>query len=752
MRRRSVRWVGWLVALALCAPACGRHDKRAPEPSVEAKTHAPEPSKGPPPTPWHAEPPPAAEALAEPVPLWEHGKIVKQVDAQKASAQGYVVLDLGEAWVPYIFSDGTREDGTPLPNAYREIYLELARGEFPDNYHGERARADKYLELYGIMPTLSLLRDRFRHVAHLECAKNLDLQPLIDFQGLIVHESNQAAAKAVADYQYLRGQVDQLMKAQHVATPEALDQSLLTDRDKDRLKRYPKAAAEFHVIDAAQKRLVCEGFLTRANGRYTRGAMDWATRDALAEFERRHRVYSWGYLGKDTLEVMRMTPAESERQSVVRILGERAMHAAGVLEDGSTSTFSNGAPRTFQGIDGKDHPIPNLEAALEKDVIDAFGLETPESALAWLESLGPLPAGAHHFVALRGPELPEYYDGDMALTLDYDRGDVWYDFPFDAHGKEIAQPVSIRPTVTVFTRYLDQKIPLATYGTTIGGWRSEQIGETVMWKYKESPVGPRVWSQIVASPVWLPPDTTPAKELLKKRKKPEPGQQPYEINYYETGPSYASAYGLVAAYHNKYFENAKGAIAIGQDEGIRTHGSVDYMSIMRRHSHGCHRLHNHIAVRLMSFVLAHRPHRRVGQEALSFKKEITYEDQKYLMDIKQGGYIFQLDTPLKIEVLEGRIRGQVKQPIEFAIPKYDEARGAYVMPDGHAVEVHGDTLIDVPLPEQPDGGVLEAQVTLPTGIPSGIPSGPPRLQVRARVDGKAPADPKSPPPAFFAKP
>ena len=40
----------------------------------------------------------------------------------------------------------------------------------------------------------------------------------------------------------------------------------------------------------------------------------------------------------------------------------------------------------------------------------------------------------------------------------------------------------------------------------------------------------------------------------------------------------------------------------------------------------------------MSFVLAHRPHRRVGQEALGYKKEIAYEDKKYLMDIKQGGY------------------------------------------------------------------------------------------------------------------
>src|SRR5262245_23488647 len=89
------------------------------------------------------EPPPA-----EPVPLWEGGKVARIVDAAAASLRGYVILDLGEPWVPYIFSDGVSADGKPLPNAYRETYLALARGEFPDNQQGERAREDKYLELY----------------------------------------------------------------------------------------------------------------------------------------------------------------------------------------------------------------------------------------------------------------------------------------------------------------------------------------------------------------------------------------------------------------------------------------------------------------------------------------------------------------------------------------------------------------------------------------------------------------------------
>jgi hypothetical protein len=100
----------------------------------------------------------------------------------------------------------------------------------------------------------------------------------------------------------------------------------------------------------------------------------------------------------------------------------------------------------------------------------------------------------------------------------------------------------------------------------------------------------------------------------------------------------------------------------------------------------------------MSFVLAHRPHDRMGQEPASFKKPIVYKDLTYMVDIKQGGYLFKLKTPLFVNVEEGRIRGQVKAPIGIAIPKYDPEIGAYVMPDGSTVHVRGSQLIPITPP------------------------------------------------------
>jgi hypothetical protein len=431
---------------------------------------------------------------------------------------------------------------------------------------------------------------------------------------------------------------------------------------------------------------------------------------------------------------------------VLRVLVERAMQSAGVIEDGSTSVLANGEPNTFIGRDGAPHTVPDFAAGLREALIEAFGLTTPELTLAWLDSLGQLDQDGARRVAIARPPLPEYYAPEMDLTLDYDRGDVWYDFPYGDHGEELPQPVQRRPQVTISTRYNGQKIALARFGTTIGGWRSELVDGVRMWKYKGSPVGERVWSEIVAAPVWLPPDGTPLEDLLQPNyERKLPGDPEYVINYHELGPSYASAYGLVAAYHRTFGTRRDGSLVLGNDEGIRTHGSVDFMSIMRRHSHGCHRLYNHIALRLMSFVLAHRAHTRLGQERIAFERKLTFHDRPYTLILQQGGYVFQLAQPLRINVEEGRIRGRVRAPIEIAIPEYDQSRDAYVMPDGTHVLVRGDHLLPVdhngkPLPAATQLGPMAVKATTaPKSSLAGAAPNPPPSAAAKRAGSVASA-------------
>ncbi|MCG8556573.1 MAG: hypothetical protein MJD61_14975 [Proteobacteria bacterium] len=643
--------------------------------------------------------------MAQPVPLWEAGKQQKTIDAATASANGYMVLDLGDEWTPYLFTDGADSEGGPAPSSYRKTYLALAREEWPDDHHGKRAQKDKYLELYGIMPTLSILRKRFRATTKLKCIHDLDPQPLRDFTGFVAYRrSNEYARRQVQGYFRLHKTVKDIMRRQRVQSSDEIRIAALDSRNRTRVERYKVQALKYRAVLAAQKRLECEGYL-RDGERYVRGGLDWPTHKAMAEFERRHRIYGWGFIGKASLRVLRMTPLEAEREGVLRVLTERAVHAAGVIEDGSIGLLEDDKPHKFRGADGKEYEIQNLERQLRQAIVEAFGLDTPEATLAWLEDLGKTEKGRQRLVAFKAPALPEYYDGNMELTLIYDRGDVWYEFPYTVDGKPKSQPVELRPRVTVYTKYRSQMIPLARYGTTIGGWRSEYIDDAVWWKYKESPVGARIWKRIVAAPVWFPPDSTPPRELLKRREDRKADEPELEVNYHEMGPSYASAYGLVAAYHLQFLKSEDGTYEPSADEGIRTHGSADYMSIMRRHSHGCHRLHNHIAVRLMSFVLAHRPHRRVGQHEMLWERELVHEEQVYPMVLRESGYTFELEQPLFVEVLEGRVRGEIEEPLTVPVPKFDKAVGAYLMPDGGAVELRGTELVSVPRPLHGDAGL-----------------------------------------------
>jgi hypothetical protein len=149
------------------------------------------------------------------------------------------------------------------------------------------------------------------------------------------------------------------------------------------------------------------------------------------------------------------------------------------------------------------------------------------------------------------------------------------------------------------------------------------------------------------------------------------------------------------------------------------------MSIMQRHSHGCHRLHNHIAVRLMSFVLAHRAHQRIGQKIVAYTTTVEQDEEEYVFKIEKTGYIFQLDQPLPIEVLPGRIRGVQKTPIAEPLPKFDATAQAYLLPDGTTVTIdRTGTMTPVAPPPSPEA-IPEGQLVPAGTLPASTAAPPP---------------------------
>ena len=660
---------------------------------------------------------------------WQDGKMTKMRESE-ATHKGLTVIDLSNYWVPFIFSERNSDGEERIPNTYRSIFRKLANDwpydppsiaaakkiweeererrrrakmaalreegkteeeirellgdgaaeeEAPvaaaadpsveaDPEHSGAGDANHYLEVYGIPPSLSVLKRRSREELNRDCYKDIDLTAIRAFNGFIAYDSNDAADAAAK-----RGRSFAVKMRAEMERLGVTDAAILFDHPENRMsKKLIEIGIAWESLVEAQKALECEGLYEEGAQNYRRGGLDWKTHNALVAFERKNRIFGWGYYGKETLEALGR-PAEARlMDAFMRVLAERVVDATGIIEDG-TARDAEGNPVTYKDEQGNEHTVGNLVAEYTATAMRHMGLATPEQVAAFLSSFSD-EAFDTLFVAVPLPPPPPYHSKEMELRAVIHRGDVWYEYPYTADFKPKGQSRKVMPTTTLYVKWNNQEFPIATMNTTIGSWRTELAPDGYeYYKYKNSDVGPRVWKDIVAGPVWLPPDTTPVGDLTKKVSY---RHRLYEVpNYSEFGPGYASAYGLVAAFHERPVERRDGTVSY-LDNGIRSHGSVDYNSILRRYSHGCHRLYNHLAIRLFDFVLRHKSFARVGQLPATFSKVIeTEEGNTFEIRLDTRGYKYELRQPLPIVVETGNIKGSVKAPIEIYMPKPGEEYG-----------------------------------------------------------------------------
>ncbi|MCA9705910.1 MAG: hypothetical protein KDK70_08695 [Myxococcales bacterium] len=594
-----------------------------------------------------------------------------------AEARGYSIIDLSNGWTPYIFSDKTPGLDDAKENLYRGKYIGLANDRVDHYDDGLREHEHNYLELYGIPPSLAVIQQEWSQVdAEVEpCLEQAGFDPSVfsRYEGTIAYKGGKNT-KQVKTARWYASQVAKKMRKLGLDPDSPQDQAAAAEHPKlaKLYARWRKDQDVVDVIDHAQRRFRCEKMFGSGGGegKFTPGVYDSPTTHALASFERKHDIMGWGHFKRDNMAMLALPPDQTVHQRLLRAIEERVVMSVGVIEDGSAARWKKDF--RYKDAEGVEHPLPNLVEDYTAAVVEALGLQTPESAKQRLAELSDLSADGGEggfeqlLVAVRLPERPAYYSDDMKLSTVIDRGDIWYDFPYDEAGRKLAQPRSHYPHLTLYVEYEGQKIPLVHWRTTIGSWRSEMNEGELMLKYKNSDVGPRVWKDIMAAPVWIPPNTTPAKELVKARWRR--GSFTKDVNYSEIGPGYRSAYGLVAAYHVKQVTRDDGTVRAELDNGIRTHGSVDYMSILRRFSHGCHRLYNMDAVRLFSFVLRHREYTRLGQQDVGVRRNLELEGKTYTMKIDTRGYKYELVEPIPVRVTEGRIRGRRTSPIDGYVP------------------------------------------------------------------------------------
>ena len=569
------------------------------------------------------------------------------MDIDDARSLGLTIVDLSDDWVPYIFWSRTPGKDDYKPNAYIDNYIDLANDRIDLDGIALSKWERNYLEVYGIPPTLSVLRKRFVEDEQKACFREIDLSAFGEgYHGPIKLADPVGSERELRKYHAVRLEYRKALRKAGVRTLAALLARPAYRRVAESFQRYDW---RHRAILSMQKRLACEGMFGRRTPTIKPGIVTWTVREALKQFERKHDIYGWGMVFQKTVAALGRTPRQNNFESLRRVLTERVVSAARILEDG---TARRG---TYRSASGQQLKVRNLVREFSEALMQQLGLTDADRGLAFVKQRESF---QRFFVAVKLPQVPEYYSPNMDLQVVIDRGDVWYDVPFDDKGKPRSQPRGHFPTFTLYVNHHDQKIPLVRWRTTIGGWQPEIKHDEEYYKYKISDVGPRIWRNIIAGPVWVPPKNTPSRDMVKIR--PVRATTERIVAHQAFGPGYASAYGLVAAFH---------VTRDGRDNQVRTHGSVNYMSIQNKFSHGCHRLYNYRAVRMFSFVLAHRPFERKGQSRLAYQYRFDHLGEEFQTDLRTRGYYYELTPPVPVNVLEGNIRGETKEPVEGYIKK-----------------------------------------------------------------------------------
>lgn len=516
--------------------------------------------------------------------------------------------------------------------------VDTSGASFENRYQVEfrkkAADPQEWLEVFGVAPSPSTVLTRWRQALERPCYADVDWEALATYEGKI--SLNRKDPK-----RWIR-----------------------------KKKKNPKAARVHEVLVAAQRRMKCDGDYHGMKLR--EGWADGRAKKALLRFNKRNRIFSYGTrIEGASLEALARDPDATHHAMLLRALAERVGDAAGEIEDGS-------APGTTDRLgDARDA------------FVTAVGARTPSDAKAWLEALGDLTEP--HYVAARLPDPPADYAAHMPLELVVDRGDVWYEFPYGEDGVKRKRPIRRRPKVTLWAGVGAERRRVISWRSTIGGWRKEELGDGHTYlKYKGSPTGDSLLRRIVAGPVWIPPESTPVRSIVRWVK--GEGLTP---NYREIGPGPKSAYGLVAGYlmHCGERGSAKpGGRCRERDIGIRIHGTSSWLSVLGAYSHGCHRLFNHLAVRLYGFILRHRTHGISGQVPMDYERIIELrpkgkpdaKPKEVVLSLDTRGFRYELSPPIRVVVRKGRIKGELEDPEDdyMRIPGKVYSDAAWVPEEG----------------------------------------------------------------------
>lgn len=580
------------------------------------------------------------------VQLIEDGKPNGAICVADAQARGLTILDLTDTWTPTLFQPSP--DGQAP--AFRARYLELA------SEHGEDG-IEQLAELYGVVPNISIVRARLADDTRYTCHAAIDSTPITKLDRPFSQGDRDTVAAMLNGWRWIGKQLAGVAETRKLANVAALEADPKLHAQYIRWKKLDETHAG---LLTAQQKLACEGFLAAKD---VDGTFTWRMGLAVESFQRRNFLMPTARFDEETRDALVLDARELDFRLALRVLRERVVEASGLLEDGTAGD----GPRPVLGrmLDppamraARGHqPLANAASDLVGPATEAaarqLGWTTPATVRDFLERN---PGGVKVAVALPAP--PKYYGAHMDLSVEIDRGDVYY----DNQPPKRRRFVTHRPTLVVYMQDGGTRRPLVRWPTTIGGWADQRLSSgRLVQKWKESDVGPRVYKDIMAGPSWLPPKSTPDKELVKNLYNGH-----WALRSEVFGPGPRSAYGMVLLEHVAETKLKDGSIRY-DDNGIGTHGSASVTSIVDGTSHGCHRLYNQLATRLGDFLLHHREHAVRGEAKVTYRRQISHDGESFKAEIDSRGFQYELTPPVPVNVLEGRILSKMKKPPKNSAP------------------------------------------------------------------------------------
>ena len=363
-----------------------------------------------------------------------------------------------------------------------------------------------HLEVFGIPPTLSVLLRRVEDDARKVCFEGQDVEGLNGLPATVTYQNNKAARRefdeAAADAAWFAGRIVDGGSGD-AAAPSA--------QETARLARHQRGQARVRAIKAAQARLACEGLLTSAASTRRACSICRPTRRWPSGSARTTSSAGASWATRRWLALQR-PPLELHFETWKRILTERVADAAGIIEDG-TAPGTRKQPASYKDAAGKAHPVPNLLGRPPGGAAGRAGGHHPRGR--WPLFLRAMAARA--CAACRWPSPRRRCRRTTAAGRPW----TWRwrsiaatsgtTSPSTRRASRVEQKRERYPHLTAagaLERAAHPAGPLAHHHRVVAE-RAGRRRRASTTSTRTPTSGPRIWKQVVAAPVWVPPDSTP---------------------------------------------------------------------------------------------------------------------------------------------------------------------------------------------------------------------------------------------------